>query len=131
MIFTQMLPRKVFLVFATILAASALPIMALSKKQSIPNSSLLDKRSFIRGGSLIIASQAADSTIPELRPPKSMYSNAADIGSMKASLPALKILLLGILSGAHIAFGKKKGREGGDSHLCKIENNRLIKTKSF
>lgn len=44
--------------------------------------------------------------IPELRAPKSMYSNAADLGAMKAMQTPLKTFILGILSGCHIAFGE-------------------------
>ena len=42
---------------------------------------------------------------PELRPPKSMYSNVVDISVGKAALSPLKTFLLGVLSGCHIAFG--------------------------
>ena len=48
---------------------------------------------------------AVSTEIPELRAPKSMYANAAEVGAMKASQSPLKTFILGILSGCHIAFG--------------------------
>ena len=43
--------------------------------------------------------------IPELRPPKAMYSNVVEVSVAKAALSPLKTFLLGVLSGCHIAFG--------------------------
>lgn len=59
----------------------------------------------VRGGQ---ASMSLSTEVPELRAPKSMYSNAADIGATKAMQSPLKIFILGILSGCHIAFGKHR-----------------------
>jgi hypothetical protein len=73
-------------------------------KQTNNNVVRKDRRLLLSGGN--VQSFPADQSIPELRPPKNMYSNAADMGAIKASLSPLKILLLGILSGAHIAFGR-------------------------
>ena len=65
---------------------------------------LLEHRGLsVRGGQ---ASMSLSAEVPELRAPKSMYSNAADIGATKAMQSPLKIFILGILSGCHIAFGK-------------------------
>ena len=50
---------------------------------------------------------AFTSDIPELRPPKSMYANVAELGAMKASQSPIQTFILGILSGCHIAFGKR------------------------
>jgi hypothetical protein len=55
----------------------------------------------VRGGGM---SMVADG-IPELKPPKSLYDGAVAAGAMKAASPPLKIFILGILSGCHIAFG--------------------------
>eukprot|EP01036_Dinobryon_divergens_P045448 gene45448-60720_t len=52
----------------------------------------------LRGGS-------SSEYVPELKPPPAMFNGAVAAGSAKANLPALKILLLGILGGCHIAFG--------------------------
>jgi hypothetical protein len=41
----------------------------------------------------------------ELKSPALMYTSASEIGAIKASLPAWKIFLSGIVSGCHIAFG--------------------------
>lgn len=41
----------------------------------------------------------------ELKPPAAMYEGAATAGAGKAALPALKIFIMAILSGCHIAFG--------------------------
>ena len=57
----------------------------------------------VRGGQAVMA---VSTEIPELRAPKSMYANAAEVGAMKAAQSPLKTFILGILSGCHIAFGK-------------------------
>lgn len=57
-----------------------------------------------RGG---LSSPLSMSSAPvaELRTPPNMFSNAVDIGIAKANLGLIKIFILGILSGCHIAFG--------------------------
>jgi formate/nitrite transporter FocA (FNT family) len=52
----------------------------------------------LRGGNI------AD-TLPELKPPPALFNAAVATGEKKASLSPLKTLILGIVSGCHIAFG--------------------------
>jgi hypothetical protein len=61
----------------------------------------------VRGGQSKISQSSVVADIPELRPPKSMYANAVEVGAMKASQSSLKTFILGIISGCHIAFGKR------------------------
>ena len=42
---------------------------------------------------------------PELSPPSMMYQNAVTVGERKGGLSPIKTLILGFLSGCHIAFG--------------------------
>lgn len=42
---------------------------------------------------------------PELKPPPALYQGAVAAGAAKAAAPFSKIFTLGIVSGAHIAFG--------------------------
>ena len=51
------------------------------------------------------ASASAFSDVPELRPPSAIYTNAVDVSVAKAALSPLRTFVLGVLSGAHIAFG--------------------------
>ena len=77
-----------------------LPLKAFANPTSekmLPNSLSMQRRVLFNGGST--------ETIPELKPPPMLYSAAVETGIKKASLPALKIFLLGILGGCHIGFG--------------------------
>ena len=74
-------------------------IFAVSSKAFIGSLSPVKAKT----GALSVGQYGND--VPELRPPKSMYSNVVELSATKASLSPLKTFLLGILSGCHIAFG--------------------------
>jgi len=57
-----------------------------------------------RGGVAALGMSAAPAA-PALKPPAAMYDGAVAAGAAKAAAPAGKIFKLGIISGAHIAFG--------------------------
>eukprot|EP00588_Corethron_pennatum_P019853 CAMPEP_0194310890 /NCGR_PEP_ID=MMETSP0171-20130528/7860_1 /TAXON_ID=218684 /ORGANISM="Corethron pennatum, Strain L29A3" /LENGTH=309 /DNA_ID=CAMNT_0039064743 /DNA_START=20 /DNA_END=949 /DNA_ORIENTATION=- len=57
-----------------------------------------------RGGVAALGMSAAPAA-PPLKPPAAMYDGAVAAGAAKAAAPAGKIFKLGVISGAHIAFG--------------------------
>lgn len=60
--------------------------------------------SFAARTSALPMSGGADG-VPNLKPPASLYEGAVAAGAAKASAPWGKIFKLGVVSGAHIAFG--------------------------
>lgn len=93
--------------FSAILVLSVVAVLSCNAYvQGAKTASLLSGHEglSIRGGQ---TKMAFTSDIPELRPPKSMYANVAELGAMKASQSPIQTFILGILSGCHIAFGKR------------------------
>ena len=93
--------------FSAILVLSVVAVLSCNAYvQGAKTASLLSGHEglSIRGGQ---TKMAFTSDIPELRPPKSMYANVAELGATKASQSPIQTFILGILSGCHIAFGKR------------------------
>jgi hypothetical protein len=93
--------------FSAILVLSVVAVLSCNAYvQGSKTASLLSAHEglSIRGGQ---TKMALTSEIPELRAPKSMYANVVEVGAMKASQSPIQTFILGILSGCHIAFGKR------------------------
>jgi formate/nitrite transporter len=52
-----------------------------------------------------VALEMTGGAVPELKPPPALYEGAVAAGAAKAAAPFGKIFKLGVVSGAHIAFG--------------------------
>ena len=66
--------------------------------------SSMSSKGFIRGGQMV-STDASLSNVVELKTPIHMFANAVAVGTTKANMSPLKIFVLGIMSGCHIALG--------------------------
>jgi len=78
-------------------------LLAAAPAAAFASSVIAPSATFARA-TAIKMSGGADA-VPELKAPPALYAGAVAAGAAKASAPAEKIFTLGIVSGAHIAFG--------------------------
>lgn len=76
-------------------------VIAASPATSFATTTIAKPTTFARALKMSGGSDA----VPDLKAPPSLYAGAVAAGTAKASAPAGKIFSLGVVSGAHIAFG--------------------------